>query len=1154
MQLLADRFVSEGANSALDLATGERVALTIACAGGDGEQRSWASRCAALQKLHHPTLARLIDYGRLGESQRFEAWRWSATWDRPASHAESICARASSVLLAAGLSAGSASASSVRHSPFGAIVLPDDGAGYPCGQLEPAHLALPIEERGILALERRAVAAIGELFERAEGPRPRIAAMWGPEGAGKSTAVVELARRARLHGFVPLLARLVPTFANQLAGRSLFVISDAERGLGWTGLLRAALAAGRPHILMFVGREEVPSVDGIGLDPLAVEQLVDAVCPALEDAAAASRVRHIAERAGGWPGRFARLLWREAFPGFSEPIRRACRRTSGSRAAEQTAVYGVDHSVPVVQSVSASQPVEKPDWPAPTELAALRRQIQSAVQLIDAGRHASGERVLRQAIGGLSRREDWSHAGEGSVALARLLIRRGRAHDARVALEWAADYWSRGADQTRLLDVAALNGVALIELVRLEEAETVLSAAAAAARAAGDLKRASHATSELARVLFWQGHYDEADQALTRSMCEWNEGSVPRLVVSGLQAAIAVGRRAFDLGVSRAVAALQQAEKVGDPREVTDAAYGAAFAHLAVGDLAAVERDVAACVAAARTLHEPLRAARGRLILAEALRRSNRRAEAALLLKRISSLRTILPPIIRARCDLLQEVLSSTAPAWEIAARHAAATGLNALALFVPGEATGRVSAFELIVDDIVSILDICQASDDEHAILIEVCRRVRARIHAVAVGFVVIEGASCSPMASDGGRVETVVAQRAVAAGTTLAPHRCDDRTEAASLVRYGGQTIGVLVARWTIGTRHDLGMVPSLLATAAAGAAPILYALLLRRRQASSAETVGLLGTSAAMTEVRQAVQRAAAAPFSVLIEGESGSGKELVARALHRLGPRRDRPMCTLNCAALPDDLVEAELFGHSRGAFTGAVAERPGVFEEAHGGTLFLDEIGELSPRAQAKLLRVLQDGELRRVGENTPRRIDVRAVSATNRHLGEQVAAGRFRLDLLYRLDVIRIGVPPLRERREDIVLLAEHYWREAAGRVGSRATLAAATIAALTRYDWPGNVRELQNVLAALVVRSPRRGIVPPTALGPQFSEPRFSEDLRLDAARRTFEERFVRAALARTGGHRGRAALELGVSRQGLTKLIGRLGIVEERAGGSSR
>src|SRR5206468_1309401 len=201
----------------------------------------------------------------------------------------------------------------------------------------------------------------------------------------------------------------------------------------------------------------------------------------------------------------------------------------------------------------------------------------------------------------------------------------------------------------------------------------------------------------------------------------------------------------------------------------------------------------------------------------------------------------------------------------------------------------------------------------------------------------------------------------------------------------------------------------------------------------------------------------------------------GKELVARAIHRSGLRRERPFCTLNCAALPDDLVEAELFGHARGAFTGAVAERCGVFEEAHGGTVFLDEVGELSPRAQAKVLRVIQEGELRRVGENAARRVDVRIVSATNRDLREEVAAGRFRLDLLYRLDVIRIAVPPLRDRREDIAFLAEHFWREATARIGSRATLGAATVAALSRYDWPGNVRELQNVLAALAVRSPKR-------------------------------------------------------------------------------
>jgi transcriptional regulator with PAS, ATPase and Fis domain len=322
------------------------------------------------------------------------------------------------------------------------------------------------------------------------------------------------------------------------------------------------------------------------------------------------------------------------------------------------------------------------------------------------------------------------------------------------------------------------------------------------------------------------------------------------------------------------------------------------------------------------------------------------------------------------------------------------------------------------------------------------------------------------------------------------------------------------------------------------------MLAVVLARRARRAAPGLVELVGVTPAIVELRQAADRASAAPFAVLVEGESGSGKELVARALHRAGPRRDRPFCTLNCAALPDDLIEAELFGHARGAFTGAIGERAGVFEEANGGTLFLDEIGELSPRAQAKVLRVIQEGELRRVGENVPRRVDVRIVSATNRDLRHEVAAGRFRLDLLYRLDVIRITVPPLRDRREDIPVLAEQFWRDATARMGSRATLASATIAALARYDWPGNVRELQNVLAALAVRSPKRGLVPPSALPPQFGQGVAPEAWRLDAARRTFEERFVRAALVRSGGHRARAAAELGVSRQGLTKLMGRLGI----------
>jgi DNA-binding NtrC family response regulator len=329
-----------------------------------------------------------------------------------------------------------------------------------------------------------------------------------------------------------------------------------------------------------------------------------------------------------------------------------------------------------------------------------------------------------------------------------------------------------------------------------------------------------------------------------------------------------------------------------------------------------------------------------------------------------------------------------------------------------------------------------------------------------------------------------------------------------------------------------------------AGAAVAPVLSALAARRQVDASSGTSEILGVSSVVTELRRSVERSASAPFAVLIEGESGSGKELVARAVHRSGGRRARPFCTVNCAAIPDELIEAELFGHARGAFTGAMTERAGVFEEAHGGTLFLDEVGELSARAQAKLLRVIQEGESRRVGENLPRRVDVRIISATNRDLRKEVATGRFRDDLLYRLDVIRLVVPALRERRDDIPLLVDHFWRQAVARMNSRAELAVATVAELARYDWPGNVRELQNVLAALAVRSPRRGLVPPTALPPHFGTGRAAAALRLIDARRDFDARFVRAALVRTGGHRVRAARELGVTRQGLNKLMTRLGI----------
>jgi transcriptional regulator with GAF, ATPase, and Fis domain len=250
---------------------------------------------------------------------------------------------------------------------------------------------------------------------------------------------------------------------------------------------------------------------------------------------------------------------------------------------------------------------------------------------------------------------------------------------------------------------------------------------------------------------------------------------------------------------------------------------------------------------------------------------------------------------------------------------------------------------------------------------------------------------------------------------------------------------------------------------------------------------------------------------------------------------------RRFCDLNCAALPDDLVEAELFGHARGAFTGAPGDRAGLFEEASGGTLFLDEVSELSTRAQAKLLRVIQQQEVRRLGEAQTRPVDLRIVAAANRSMTEEVVAGRFRADLLYRIDVVRLRVPPLRERPDDVPVLAGMFWQSAAARAGSAATLGDGVLRALAGYAWPGNVRELQNVMAALVVAAPSRGRVLPSLLPARIREPQAQRPTLADV-RTACERETVRAALGRAGGCRAAAARELGLTRQGLFKTMRRL------------
>jgi DNA-binding NtrC family response regulator/tetratricopeptide (TPR) repeat protein len=1140
MQLVADRFaVLDGeCGRACDLATGGTVVLVVGSAGGVSDEMRWTDRCSALRALHHHSIAPLVDFGLLGEASRFEAWSCGPTWAGAAEVSASTRDRVKHFLYAAGMSAGPLAPECLRVSNDGtALVLPEAGTGYPGEADAEADVAeTPLQARGLDIIERRGISALSEMFHGVDGTRPHVAALWGPPGSGKRMAVREIARIARMHGFVPVASRLVASrYAELWRGRSLFVIGDEEDSARWSAFLDVALRDAQPHVMLMVGNDECRSIDGVRLGRVPAEAMVSAIRPRLLNHNLERAARRAAERAQGLPGRFVRLLWPQS-PAAHGAHRSGLRRGL-SRVAERPALYGREDAADELLVA----PVPACAWPAPGELTSLRRRRDAAVVHLTHGRHAPGLRQLRQAIGGLARRSDWANAADGALALAGALLRRGRARDALAAIDEGRQYARRAGRDGVLLDLATLDGEAWIDLGRLDEAERVVVTALAAARAASDPARAAAASVTLARCLYWRGQYAEAGAALGGPSHE-----MARVRHALLAARIAVGLRDVSRAMSLVLEAGEWASAAGPAGSKAAVNFTAAFVHLAVGDLDAVERAVSESIAAARAAHDPLRAIRARLIRAEAERRRGRNAAAVVQLQRLRRVMATMPPALRARWELCAALARGDGDPQEVVARRVAATGLGALALYAsdPRVLPGSSLVIDPFVDELVAIVRVCQAAEEETVVLKDVCVRVRQHLRAAAVAFVAVLGRRAEIVCGDGVRLDTAIAERAAEAGITIAPHRRDDRIEAAAPVQYGGRPIGALCARWTLGTTDDTSRAASVLTMSAAAAAPMLAATIARREQMVVEGASELLGVTPAMAELRSSVERAAAAPFAVLIDGESGSGKELVARAIHRGGSRRHRAFCTLNCAALPDDLVEAELFGHARGAFTGAVGDRAGVFEEAHGGTLFLDEIGELAARAQAKVLRVLQEGELRRVGENVSRRVDVRIVAATNRDLRREVDAGRFRLDLLYRLDVVHITVPPLRDRCEDIAVLAEHFWREAAARVGSRASLSSTTIAALARYDWPGNVRELQNVLAALAVRCPRRGVVPPSALPPPFGAAAGGVASRLEEARRTFEERFVRAALVRTGGHRGRAAAELGVTRQGLTKLMTRLGI----------
>jgi DNA-binding NtrC family response regulator len=738
----------------------------------------------------------------------------------------------------------------------------------------------------------------------------------------------------------------------------------------------------------------------------------------------------------------------------------------------------------------------------PAGIARLLRAVDAANAMARRGRHARAIRVLARCGPALAARGARQDAASAANALGELYLDRGKPGCAATAFQQAREWWPEGEQGARSL---LGNGRVLLEQGRLLEAEGALRTAVVCHVD----PYSTRARRALAEALILRGRLDAAEEALqgsdlaTLSALRRLQGNIPE--------------------AARAAARAVQAAGDGDGVAACEAHASAAQVHAVLGDVDGVRRHNCAARTAARLSRVPALVIRVAAESFACLERAGAPQSGAVRLRLLRAAAKLSPlAAARVRCAL-----------------HAATDADDAML------AGSRDNAH--LIERFRSLLAAMHDAPDEAAALQVIVADLLRTVDACSV---VVRSGPLGRQVADAGRPwpgEEAFSRPVIEGG---APLMRDGLTpEAAEPIAVGGSILGAIAVRWVTGARPPVSRVRDMLRIASAAAAPVLRALN-AAPAAPAADGLSypddLLGQGRVADGIREAIRRAAMAPYPVLIEGESGSGKELVARAIHARSSRRARRFCAVNCAALSDDLLEAELFGHARGAFTGAVAEKPGMFEEADHGTIFLDEVAELTARAQAKLLRVLQEGEIRRVGENLPRKVDARVVAASNRRLEDEAASGRFRADLRFRLDVIRITLPPLRDRADDVPWLARRIWSETAARVGSHAALGEDVVAALARYDWPGNVREMQNVMASLAVHGPRRGRVSAALLPAHIASGASGCTAGFEEARLEFERRFVRAALARAGGRRAVAASQLGLSRQGLVKIIKRLGLGE--------
>jgi DNA-binding NtrC family response regulator/tetratricopeptide (TPR) repeat protein len=1100
--LLADRFLHRE-DGWFDIATAERVSVVVRPAGPRHAQIEWAERCAMLAVLRHPLLLPLIDYGAASSTEIFEAFA------------------VQSPLVGTGSSLSHLVRHGTRFLEAHGVLLSSTDAPIVLRPL--VRSSAPVRGRPVgVSLQPRA--ACDAIAERLSAPGARGSTPIKVSAAprmGLRTLRTIVARLARTEGYVPVCPEALCRWrdlANAMAGRHVCLLAQQEAGPApreavAAHFARASMGCGPPYVCVITERTPAPQPGVIHLDPLGMKAMAAMIYLDPEYGPSEQEVFDAARYSEGAPGRFLDRLGGPLFESRGQRV--LVVHESSAEYFRPSGETTVEPPSPEHTGFPKGSGVPEPKR---SRIGSVLWRASSRAAVLEArGRHLAAARLLTRAAVVLQSRRESSESANCWLQLAWMCRTRG-------ALERAHEHARKAAmvDSAAHCQIRAgwLRAVCWTDAEHFADADGSLRDLVTAASALRDQGLGNACRLALGRQLLWRGALNEAVSTVERIADDPDGETASQALILIARARLAAADLSSALNVTRSALARLPATAPG--RIVASSHRMMAEALAEAGDLAQVRMHIDKGLDAAAAARLPLQALRLRAILVRALRTcGGDLREADRLAHRLErARRRSLPRLVE---HFVQRQLAVQTPA----------CSRSRLSLH-----QARPAPFENFLDtahragsDIDAITDV----------LTVVCEHVSASAAVVIARDRRICAAAGKPW-RDRSRADEALAsgQRILFDGERQPP-------EAAEPIRCAGELIGVIACRWIAGTISDPGEVSESLRAAGLSVAAHLRALLEEPPAPPPSVWGDLLGDSALASSLRDDIQRAARAPFPVLIEGESGSGKELVARAVHRLSPRHARRFCAINCAALSDELLEAELFGHTRGAFTGAMTERAGLFEEADGGTLFLDEVGELSGRAQAKLLRVLQEGEVRRVGENLPRRVDVRIVAATNRPLDREASNGRFRTDLRFRLDVLRITVPPLRERVGDIALLAQHFWKHATERVGSHATLGPDALAALSRYDWPGNVRELQNAIAWMAVHAPRRGRVGASVLPAQLAAAPLATGSSFEVAREEFERRYVRAALAQAGGQRLVAARALGVSRQGLAKMLRRLGIEGE-------